>query len=88
MRVQLKLFVATVNGYFYSAYNSESVSILKTKSYMFFSKIYSFLFSFLFFYNFNSRTSYIPTINFKRTKKVSRYIVPSLFASLPIFNIV
>lgn len=88
MRVQLKLFVATARDYLYSAYKSEHVSVLRTKFDIFFAPVLSFLFSILFFFNFNSRTSYIPTIKFKRTKKVCRYTTQSLFSFLPVFNLV
>ena len=79
---KLRLFVATVNGYIYTAYTSETVSVVKTKLYLFFTPILSFLFSILFFYNFNSRTSYVNTFKFKRPrrpKKSSSFVIPSLF---------
>ena len=88
MRVQLKLFVATARDYLYSAYKSERVSVLKTKLDIFFAPVFAFLFFVLFFYNFKSRTAYIPTITFKRTKRVRRYTTYSLFVVLPIFNLV
>jgi hypothetical protein len=88
MRVQLKLFVATARNYLYSAYKSECVSVLKTKLDIFFAPVLAFLFSVLFFFNFKSRTAYIPTIRFKRTKRVCRYATQSLFGVLPIFNLV
>ena len=88
MTIQLKLFVATARGYLYSAYKSECVSVLRTKLDIFFAPILSFLFSVLFFFNFNARTCYIPTIKFKRTKKVCKYTTQSLFGVLAVFNLV
>jgi hypothetical protein len=87
MRVQLKLFIATAKGYLYSAYQSKRVSVLKTKLDIFFTPIIASIFSVLFFFNFKSRTIYIPTIRFKKTKSVCRYATKSLFGFLPIFNI-
>ena len=88
MRVQLKLFIATARDYLYTAYKSERVSVLKTKLDIFFAPVLAFLFSILFFFDFNSRTAYIPTIRFKRTKRVCRYTTQSLFGILPVFNLV
>jgi hypothetical protein len=85
MRVQLKLFVATARNYLYSAYKSESVSVLRTKLDIFFAPVLAFLFSVLFFFNFKSRTAYIPTITFKRTKKICSYSSISLFSVYPRF---
>ena len=88
MRVQLRLFIATARDYLYSAYKSERVSVLKTKLDILFAPVLAFLFSILFFCNFTSRTSYIPTIKFKRPKRTHKYITPSIFGTLPIFNLV
>lgn len=85
MRVQLKLFIATAKDYLYSAYKSERVSVLKTKFDIFFAPVLAFLFSVLFFFNFNSRTDNIPTIKFKRFKKICSYTLSSLFSSYPRF---
>jgi len=89
MRVQLKLFVATARNYLYSAYESESVSVLRTKLDIFFAPVLAFLFSVLFFFNFDSRTAYISTQpKYKKPKRTHRYTTQSLFGVLPIFNIV
>jgi len=88
MKVQLKLFIATARDYLYAAYKSERVSVLKTKLDILFAPVLSFLFSMLFFFNFKSRTGYIPTIRFKRAKKVCRYTTPSVFGTFRFINLV
>ena len=88
MGVHLKLFVAIAKDYLYSAYKSECVSVLNTKLNIFFTPVLAFIFSVLFFFDFNSRTTYIPTIIFKRARRVCRYTTQSLFGVLPIFNLV
>ncbi len=88
MRVQLKLFIATARDYLYSAYKSESVSILKTKLDILFAPVLAFIFSVLFFCNFTSRTAYILTIKFKRSKKTHRYTTPSIFGTFSFINLV
>ena len=88
MRVQLKLFVATARNYLYSAYKSECVSVLKTKLDIFFAPIISFIFSILFFFNFNSRTSYIPTVIYKQPKRVNRYTTSNIFGTFRFINLV
>ena len=88
MRVQLRLFVATARNYLYSAYKSERVSVLKTKLDIFFAPVLAFIFSVLFFFNFNSRTVYIPTIKFKRPKRTHRYTTSSIFGTLRFINLV
>jgi len=89
MRVQLKLFVATARNYLYSAYKSESVSVLKTKLDIFFAPVLAFLFSVLFFFNFNLRTAYIYSQSkYKRPKRTHKYTTSSIFGTLRFINLV
>jgi len=79
--IHLRLFSVLKNSYIYAQYLSEKSSVIKTKIRLLFTPFISFIFSILFFNMFLTKTSYIPTLNYKISKKKKkRYISFSLFS--------